>query len=123
MSLNSILTQIKDAEIAKRKALATLHVELGYASAQALAEAILEANGGPSKAKSNTPTTNGAPKAQKRGRRIDPQIKAQVLAALKSGQPGARVAKQFGISYPTLHNWKSEAGMVKARGKGGKRGK
>jgi hypothetical protein len=125
-----ILTRIKDANAAKLKALSGLHKELGYASAQDLAAAILEASSSspPTSAavKAAAPkaaSTNGAPAAKGgKGRRIDESTKQQVVAALKAGQPGARVAKQFGVSYPTIHNWKTELGLVKPRS-GGRTGK
>jgi hypothetical protein len=125
-----ILTRIRTADEAKRKALSGLHKELGYASARDLAAAIVEASGSSpivAAARQTAPTAKqaggGAPTARRDGRRIDPATKQQIVAALKAGEPGARVAKQFGVSYPTIHNWKTELGLVKPRSGGRKSAK
>lgn len=134
--MTNIIEQIKAAEGAKLRALASLHIELGYGSAAEFAAAILGASGarsaasrGPAlaPAKANTvtaakasvvtpaKTSAAAPSKTRKGRRIDEDTKRQIVSALKSGEPGARVAKQFGVSYPTIHNWKTELGLVKPR--------
>lgn len=56
-------------------------------------------------------------KAVKAGKRtkITPELKAQVIAAVKVDKSGAEIAKAFGISLPSVQNIKKEAGLVKAR--------
>ena len=60
-----------------------------------------------------------APKAAKDGRRartkITPELKAQVIAAVKADKSGVEIAKAFGISMPSVQNIKKEAGLVKTR--------
>jgi DNA-binding NarL/FixJ family response regulator len=128
--MTNFIDQIKAAESAKLRALASLHTELGYGSAAELAAAIRGASGGARTATARSPiaapssgnavaaskATPAAPSKTRKGRRIDEDTKRQIVAALKSGEPGARVAKQLGVSYPTIHNWKTELGLVKPRG-------
>jgi hypothetical protein len=57
-----------------------------------------------------------AAKAAKRGRtKITPELKAQVIEAVKADKSGAEIAKAFGISLPSVQNIKKEAGLVKSR--------
>ncbi|OAM91532.1 helix-turn-helix domain-containing protein [Termitidicoccus mucosus] len=66
------------------------------------------------------PKAEKAPKAagKKRGKRarITPELKAQVKAAVEAGKTGAAIAKELGISLPSVQNVKKELGLVKARG-------
>lgn len=119
----NIFDQIKNAEAAKRKALAELHTALGFASARALAQAILEAAGASSSMARATGVAAASPARQgsKKGKRLTPETRQQIAAALKSGEPAARIAKHFGVSYPTVHKLKSSLGLVTSRGKRGKR--
>ncbi len=118
--MSDIVKQIKDAEQSKRKALAFLHVELGYESPQALASAILKAAGGaPKGAKpaAGPSTSVRAPVAkQGKGRRLSPETRAAIISALKSGVKGTEVTRRFGVSYPTVHAIKGSLGMVTSRG-------
>lgn len=61
----------------------------------------------------------GAPNVSKRAKRarITEELKANVIAAVKDGGKGAAIAKQFGISIPSLQNIKKAAGLTKPRGK------
>jgi hypothetical protein len=60
-----------------------------------------------------------APKApgKRRGKRarITPELKAQVKASVEAGKTGAVIAKELGISLPSVQNIKKEFGLVKAR--------
>ncbi len=58
-------------------------------------------------------------KPAKRGKRtrITPEIKAQVKALVNDEKTGADIAKQLGISLPSVQNIKKELGLVKARKK------
>jgi hypothetical protein len=66
------------------------------------------------------PAVAKAPKAGKKagGRKrtkITPELKEQVKALVASGLSGSKIAKQFGISLPSVQNIKKEFGLVKAR--------
>ena len=112
MSLTRVIDDILKAEAAKRRALATLHTELGYPSGRALAEAILEATEG------GAPRGQGSSKWPKsKGRGLHPEHKQAITDALQRGMNGTRVAREFGVSYPTVHEIKKSLGLVKARGK------
>lgn len=120
--MNNTLEQLKQAEALRRAALANLHLELGYPTAQALAGAILDAAGGTrAKATVAPPASTPRPKSRptaggsKRGRRLPPETRQKIMEALKSGRPGTHVMREFGISYPTVHLMKQKLGLVNAR--------
>jgi hypothetical protein len=109
----SILDQIKTAENAKQRALALLHTELGYGSAQALAEAILRSSGAVA---ASGPRGVAAPKPSgnsRKGRRIPDSTRQAIASALQSGEVGTSLAGKFGVSYNIVHAIKQELGMVK----------
>jgi len=56
-------------------------------------------------------------KSAKRRKRttITPQLKNDIIAAVKGGATGAAVAKQFGVSVPTVQNIKKAAGLTKKK--------
>lgn len=66
-----------------------------------------------------------APKAARKasakssGRRkrttITPELKNDIIAAVKGGATGSAVAKQFGVSVPTVQNIKKAAGLTKTK--------
>jgi len=112
----------KEIEIAKAKVaelegflknqskLAQLPFDFGYADLKSFIKALKRAVGAkPAKAAK-------APKA-KRGKRtrITPEIKEAVKAAVVAGKTGADIAKEFGISLPSVQNIKKAFGLVKAR--------
>ena len=47
--------------------------------------------------------------------RITPEMKEAVKAAVVAGKTGAVIAKEFGISLPSVQNIKKEFGLVKPR--------
>src|SRR5690606_9969666 len=105
--------KIVKAETAKRQALATLHQDLGYSAAEALAEAILaaarERSGAPRAPETNTVL------GPRRGRKLTAQERKGIARALKTGTSGSQVARNYGVSYPTVHEIKKSLGMVRAR--------
>jgi hypothetical protein len=137
--MSNIIDQIKNAEAAKRKALSGLHKELGYSSAQALADAILQADSSglarfPRAAKSSgAAKTNGAAKADGaateapaksgRGRRVPDETRKAIAEALKSGEVGAQLTKKYGVSYNIVHEIKTSLGMVRRAGRARKASK
>jgi len=109
-----------------------LHSILGYAKRSALIQE-LQGLGGPKRRKTTSRKTKKtaarktaprkaatkkvAAKATKRRKRttITPQLKNDIIAAVKGGATGAAVAKQFGVSVPTVQNIKKAAGLIKKR--------
>jgi hypothetical protein len=65
------------------------------------------------------PKAEKAPRAagKKRGKRarITPELKAQVKILVEAGKTGTVIAKELGISLPSVQNIKKEFGLVKAR--------
>jgi hypothetical protein len=58
-----------------------------------------------------------APKVGKRRKRttITPELRNDIIAAVKGGATGSAVAKQFGVSVPTVQNIKKAAGLTKSK--------
>lgn len=113
MSTN-FLDQIKAAENAKLRALASLHTELGYSSAQALADAILRASGGGGAVRGSAPAKVAGSGNSRKGRRIPDTTRQAIASALKAGEVGSGLSAKFGVSYNIIHAIKQELGMVKA---------
>ena len=133
----SFIDQIAELEKAKAKiaqaeaklaadrttALAKLPGDYGYTSLNDFIKALTLAAGKAKKAKAakagkatKAPKAPKAEKAAKRGRtKITPELKEQVIAAVKADKSGAEIAKAFGISLPSVQNIKKEAGLVKSR--------
>jgi hypothetical protein len=109
----SILDQIKAAESAKQRALASLHLELGYASPQALADAIVRSTAAAG-SKPGAPIARSGSGNSRKGRKIPEATRQAIASALKSGEVGACLAAKFGVSYNIIHAIKQELGMVKA---------
>ena len=59
--------------------------------------------------------TSEASKKTRRRAKITPEIKAQVKTAVAAGKTGAQIAKELGISVPSVGNIKKELGLVKKR--------
>ena len=128
----SFIDQIAELEKAKSKlaqaeaklaadrtaALAKLPSDYGFDSLNDFIKALTAAAGKAPKGKKagKAPTAAKAPKAAKRGRtKITPELKAQVIEAVKADKSGAEIAQAFGISLPSVQNIKKEAGLVKSR--------
>lgn len=58
-----------------------------------------------------------APKGGKRRKRttITPELRNDIIAAVKGGATGSAVSKQFGVSVPTVQNIKKAAGLTKSK--------
>ena len=63
--------------------------------------------------------------AMKRGRRVIPEdIKEKAIAKVKAGERRVDVAKELGVSLPTINNWLATAsGAGRSRGTRKKAGK
>lgn len=114
---NDIISKIKAADQAKRRALRELHKELGYPTAKALAEAILEAAEASASAaakqpKPALPTDSVRTVAPGKRPRITAETKQAIGDALKAGEPGNQLTKRFGVSYGIVHQIKTKLGLV-----------
>lgn len=121
------LAQAKVVELKNRivEELASLPAKYGYESITDFFKAVKEASESvkPTKRKA-TSAKKTAPKAAKkaaaksrgRGARISDEVRAEVKKLTEAGVPGAQIAKQLGISLPSVQNIKKGFGLVKARG-------
>jgi transposase-like protein len=112
--------QAKAAELQKaidterQQELAALPGRYGFDSVEAFIKAVRGAAGGRGKKRGRK--AKATLTAGKRGRtKITPELKGKVIAAVQAGKTGAAVAKEFGISLPSVQNIKKEAGLVKPR--------
>lgn len=115
---NDIISKIKAADQAKKNALRGLHKELGYPTAQALADAIVEAAEAPpapkqpkASAGNSAGTTVKKASGSKRPR-ISEETKQAIGEALKAGEPGNQLTTRFGVSYGIIHQIKTKLGLV-----------
>ncbi|OAM87023.1 hypothetical protein AW736_25335 [Termitidicoccus mucosus] len=121
-----------------KQKLSRLHTEFGFSDLESFIKALKYAAGAPrpgrkpgrpakaakaakvEKAPAVAPKAEKAPKAagKKRGKRarITPELKAQVKTLVEAGKTGAVIAKELGISLPSVQNIKKEFGLVKKRG-------
>lgn len=121
-SLESTLAKLRSAKdrvvaleeklvVERRDSLSNLHETVGFESRDALIDALQQLIG-------SRPAGSGASaKPRAKRTRISPEMRAEIVKALKAGQTGVVVAQQFGISNPSLHNIKKAAGLVKDRAK------
>ncbi len=93
--------------------LAALPGKYGYDSVKAFIKAMKAAAGG---TRRNKRGTKKAPAGKRKRAKITPELKAQVKTAVEAGKTGAVIAKELGISLPSVQNIKKEFGLVKARG-------
>lgn len=103
-----IIALEKEVEAEQKKKLANLHKEVGMASTEELIDALKGLKKAPRKAAAKS-------KGRKRRAKITDAIKAEVANAVKAGKKGAEIAKEFGISIPSIQNIKAELGLVKKR--------
>lgn len=112
----------KSIESERAQELAGLPERYGYDSLDSFVRALKDANGTRGR-RGRRPAAKraSAPAAAKGGRKrkrakITPEMKQQVKEAVAAGKTGAAIAKEFGISVPSVQNIKKELGLVKARG-------
>ena len=94
--------------------LAKLPSEYGFDNLPAFIKALKAATGGqrgPKAAKAA-----GKPGKRSKRARLTPELKDKVKVAVNAGKTGAAIAKEFGISVPSVQNIKKEFGLVKKRG-------
>ncbi len=93
--------------------LAALPGKYGYDSVKAFIKALKAAAGGGRRKRGAAKKAAGG---KRKRAKITPELKAQVKAAVEAGKTGAAIAKELGISLPSVQNIKKEFGLVKARG-------
>lgn len=106
-----------EQSIAKQQTqkLAKLPAQLGFDSVADLIDALKQVSGGKRgrKAKAAKPAKAGKKRAKRA--KITPEVKDKVKEAVKAGKTGGAIAKELGISLPSVQNIKKELGLVKKR--------
>ena len=106
--------KLEASVIAEREeALDTLPESYGYASLKDLIKALKAASGG--KRKKPRKVKKAKRVAKRKRAKITPEMKEQLKAAVAAGKTGSAIAKELGISLPSVQNIKKELGLVKAR--------
>ena len=95
------------------KELAALPAYYGFDSLAAFVKAVKKAAGSRGSSKEKTAS---APKAKRTRAKITDETRAQVKALVEQGKTGAEIAKETGISLPSVQNIKKALGLVAARG-------
>lgn len=90
----------------QQKRLSSLHKEVGLDSSGELIRALDQL--------SQKPKTQSKKPRRKRSK-ITPAVKQKVAIAVKAGKKGSEIARQIGISIPSIQNIKKELGLIKAR--------
>ena len=102
----------------RNKALAALPAEYGFDSAEAFIAAVREAAGGGKRGRKPgrkaAKKTAAAGKTRKRAVITD-ETRAEVKKLAEAGKTGAEIAKEVGISLPSVQNIKKALGLVKKR--------
>lgn len=88
--------------------------EFGFNSMDDFIEALQAATGKPARKGARGAAKSGSKKRAKRTT-ITPEIKNRVKALVTDGKTGAEIAKEVGISLPSVQNIKRELGLVKKR--------
>ncbi|MBL4574537.1 MAG: hypothetical protein JKY51_00365 [Opitutaceae bacterium] len=108
---------------AEQKKLISLHTKLGYSSRAGLIKALMDlgpsGKASPKAAKKSGKKISKSTSSSGRKKRttITPALRASIVKALKSGEKGLKVAKDFAVSIPTIQNIKIAAGLIKKRKK------
>lgn len=97
----------------RRQQLAALPKEFGFDNLQEFINAVKQASGKARKGRV-AKVAAGKKKRSKRAH-ITPELKEKVKAAVQAGKTGAAIAKELGISVPSVQNIKKEYGLVKSR--------
>lgn len=135
----------KSIEADRSQELSELPARYGYDSLPAFVQALKDAGGprvgrgrkakrGPARARraakpattaksakktaktAKTAKTTKSGKKRRTRAKITPEVKARVKAGVEAGKTGSAIAKEVGISLPSVQNIKKELGLVKARG-------
>src|SRR5438034_1298367 len=117
------ITKARVAELEKsiatelNRELSALPAKYGFDNLPAFFDAVKAASRGGkvrAQAKPAAAATTGGKKRRKRAV-ITAETKSKVKSLVESGKTGAEIAKQVGISLPSVQNIKKSLGLVKAR--------
>jgi hypothetical protein len=98
------------------KELAALPVSFGFASVEDFVQAVRAAAGGRRRGPGRPPGKAGGPGKKRRRRAvITDATRAQVKKMVDAGKTGSQIAKEVGISLPSVQNIKKALGLVKKR--------
>lgn len=90
--------------------LAALPGKYGFKSMDSFIDALRATKSGAN------PKASGAKSSGRKARAtITPEMKQKLKALVGAGKTGSQIAKQLGISLPSVQNIKKELGLVKAR--------
>jgi DNA-binding NarL/FixJ family response regulator len=104
----------------RNQTLAKLPKEYGFDNLEDFIKALKGA--GSTRARAVTRMRASAAKPASTGKRrskrarITPDLKEKVKSAVQAGKTGAQIAKEYGISVPSVQNIKKAFGLVKSRG-------
>ncbi len=99
-----------------QKELAGLPASYGYDSLQAFFRAVTTASSGKRKGRGPAAGRKAAGGGKRRKRAvITDAVRASVKKLAEAGKTGAEIAKETGISLPSVQNIKKALGLVKAR--------
>ena len=108
------LEQAVQSELSKE--LAALPASFGFASVEEFVDAVREATGGRRRGPGRPPGKRGGPGKKRRPRAvITDATRAQVKKMVEAGKTGSQIAKDVGISLPSVQNIKKALGLVKNR--------
>jgi hypothetical protein len=98
------------------KELAALPASFGFGSVEEFVQAVRAAVGGPRRGPGRPPGKPGGPGKKRRRRAvITDATRAQVKKMVDAGKTGSQIAKEVGISLPSVQNIKKALGLVKKR--------
>ena len=121
---NEIAKLERELENARREQLRNLHTEYGFGDRSSLIKALQElgdTSARPARAGRKAPTAKSAGPAKSGKKRptratITPEMKARVKELAQAGElTSAQIAKEVGISLPSVQNIKKEFGLVRGR--------
>ena len=114
--LKTRAAKLEASVIAERSAaLATLPEAYGFTSLKDFIKALKASAGSKPKYRKAKAEKPAKVKGKRKRAKITPEIKEQVKAAVEAGKTGAEIAKEIGISLPSVQNIKKELGLIKPR--------
>jgi hypothetical protein len=116
LELTKAKIEALEKSIAKRlkKELASLHKKYGFSSQVEFIQALKVSGGSASSRGAKAAKAPGGKKRHKRSVITD-ETRASVKKLVEGGKTGAQIAKDIGISLPSVQNIKKALGLVKAR--------
>jgi hypothetical protein len=97
--------------------LAGLYERYNFSDVESFLAAVRSAAGGRRSVRGPAKKAAVAPKTKKRRRaKITDAVRARVKKLVKAGKSGSKIAKEVGISLPSVQNIKKALGLVKGRG-------